>query len=215
MKTQEIYHIIAAIITLTIVSGFTFMLKSQWNNIFLAFVFSIIIITFSVFAKKTMAHLLDSDVEHEIWHMKYFGGIIPPYKKLKKPFPTGIILPLILTFLSLGTLKFSAFLTYEARALKHRAAKRFGFYSFTEMTDWHHAIIGGSAILILLVLSLISYLLPFNLEYLSKLSIFYALSNLIPFSKLDGAQIFFGSRILWSVLTTITLVATFLAITVI
>ena len=213
MKYSEFSHVAAAIMILTIISGFTFAFKAQWNNLALSFAFSIIIITLSVLTKKIIANLLDADIEQEIWQMKNFG--FTPEFQFKKPMPAGIIFPLILTLFSLGTLKFSALLTYEARALKHRAAKRFGYYSFTEMTDWHHALIGASGIVILLLLSLIVYLLPYNLGYLAKLSIYYALSNLIPISKLDGSQIFFGSRILWTALATITLIATFLAITVI
>lgn len=213
MKSSELSKIILAIFILTIISGFTFAYKSEWSNISLALGFSTIIITTSVLAKKITAHLLDADVEHEIWQMKNFGF----YQgfQLKKSIPMGAILPLILTLFSLGAIKFGAILTYETRALKRRAAKRFGFYSFTEMTDWHHALIGASGIFFILLLSLVTYLIPgTNLEYLSKFAAFYALSNIIPISKLDGAQIFFGSRILWSALATITAIFAFLAITI-
>lgn len=213
MKTSELSHILAAILLLTIISGFTFAFQAQWKNLGIAFTFSIIIITLSILAKKITARLLDSDVEHEIWQMKYFG--FHRTFHLKKPIPTGIIFPLIVTIFSLGVLKFSPLLTYETRALKYRASKRFGYYSFTEMTEWHNAIIGAAGIIILLILTLVTYLLPYNLEYLSKLSLYYAFWNLLPISKLDGSQIFFGSRILWSVLASITAIATMIAITVI
>ena len=210
MKYSEILHILTAILILTIVSGFSLAFKSDWQGLLLAFIFSFIIIFISILAKKISAHLLDSDIEHEIWQMKHFG--FSSKSQFKKPIIVGIIFPLITTILSLGTLKFSALLTYETRALKHRAAKRFGYYSFTEMTDWHNALIGTAGILALLILTLITYLLPYNLVYLSKLSLYYAFWNLLPISKLDGTQILFGSRTLWSILALITATATILAL---
>ncbi len=213
MKNYEFPHIIIAIVTLTIVAGFSFIIKAQWNNLASAFAFSTIIIFISVMMKKLTANFLDANAEHELWQMQNFG--FTKEFQLKKPIPVGIIFPLILSLFSLGLIKFPAILTYEAKALKYRASKRFGFYSFKEMTDWHHAIIGAASILTILLLALISYFLPYNLEYLSKLAIYYTFSNLLPISKLDGSQIFFGSRILWSVLFTITLIFLFFALTII
>jgi Zn-dependent protease len=214
MGNSEFSHILAAIIILTIISGFTFVLQQQWQTLTIIFAFCVIIISVSILSKKITAHLLDADVEHEIWLMKNFG-----FKKSlqsKKPIPAGLIIPIILSLFSLGIIKFMAVLTYETRALKHRAAKRFGAYSYTEMTDWHNAIIGASGIIFILLLSLMTYLLPFqNIEILSKLAAFYAFVNILPISKLDGTQIFFGSRILWAVLFSISTIFTLLAITTI
>ena len=96
-------------------------------------------------------------------------------------------------------------LTYNTTALKRRAAKRFGYYSFAEMTDWHNALIGAAGIIVMLLLSFVSYWIP-TLEPLARLAAFYAFFNMIPFSKLDGSQIYFGSRILWYALAIITLI---------
>src|SRR3989338_2362034 len=171
MKNHEFPHIIIAIVILTIVAGFSFIIKAQWNNLASASAFSTIIIVLSILTKKLTAHFLDANVEHELWQMQNFG-----FRKkfqLKKPIPAGIIFPLILSIFSLGLIKFSAILTYETRALKYRASKRFGFYSFKEMTDWHQSIIGASSTLAILILAIVTYLLPYNLEYLSKLAIYY------------------------------------------
>lgn len=214
MQTLELSHILTAVVIYTIVSGFSFALKAQWNLVLLTLAFSFIIIAISVLTKKTAANLLDSDVEHEVWEMSNFG--FTPQFKAKKPIPMGLILPLILAIISLGAVKFSAFLTYETRALKHRAAKRFGVYSYTEMTDWHNALIGAAGIMVLLLLSLITYLLPVaNLELLSKMAAYYAFWNILPISKLDGTQIFFGSRILWAILATTTAIFAFFAFTIV
>jgi len=213
MKQSEFSHIIVAVLVLTLVSSFAFILEQQWNKILTILIFSAIIITLSISAKKLTAYLLDSNVEHEIWEMSRYGFAKRDY--FKKPIPAGIIFPSVLAILSLGIIKFTSILTYETRALKYRASKRFGFYSFTEITDWHHALIGAAGIFSILLLSVVTYLIPTNLEYLAKISAYYAFWNLLPISKLDGAQIFFGSRVLWTILATITAIFVFLALTII
>lgn len=204
MKFEEFLHILAAIIIFTLVESFSYLLDLKWFMLPRVFFFATIIVFISVFAKKLTANLLDIGVEHEIWKFSRYG--IKLHQKLKKEIPAGIIFPLILTLFTLGYIRFSAFLTYEATALKRRAAKRFGFYSFTELTESHNGIIGAAGIVAVFLIAIISYFLPFDIEHLSKLAAYYALSNLIPISKLDGAQIFFGSRVLWTTLAVIALI---------
>ncbi len=207
MNPKEFPHILGAIIIYTLIASLFFMIRGQFDLIALAFLSCAVIITLNILAKKTMAHLLDADVEHETWLMERYG--LRGNWKLKKPIPAGIIFPLFLSVFSIGLFKVPVFLTYETRALKHRAAKRHGFYSFTEITDWHNALIGAAGILSLLIISFIAYFLPIpNIEFFVKLSIYYAFWNLVPISKLDGTQIFFGSRILWYTLAIITAIFT-------
>lgn len=211
MKSSEFGSILVAIIILTAITSLTFIINYQLEKIPMVFLFSVIIIIASILSKKITANLLDSDVEHEIWQMQRYGFY--PRSQFKNPIPAGIIFPIIFSIISLGMLKFSALLTYETRALKYRASKRFGYYSFTEMTEWHNGLIGAVGIFFILILAIISYFLPIaELEYFAKMSIYYAFWNLLPISKLDGAQIFFGSRILWTILATITAILTFLTL---
>jgi len=211
MRKSEVFNILAAIIILTAVFGFSFIIIGDLSALAKVLLFSAIIILVAVFSKKLVAYMLDSDVEHELWKVYRYGWAKSWH--FDKPVSAGIILPLILTLFSWGLLKFSAILTYETRALKARAAKRFGLYSYTEMTDWHNGIIGASGIVALLLLTVISYFLPTNLEYLAKMATFYAFWNMIPVSNLDGTQIFFGSRILYSILAVITIIFTVYAMT--
>ena len=207
MKHEELPHIITAIIVLFIVISFEPILSLDTNSILNGLLFSIIIIAVSIYSKKLIASYLDSDVEHRIWSFSRFG--LRPHQRFKKEIPAGIILPLFFSILSLGFLKFMAVLTYETRALKRRAAKRHGFYSFTEMTEWHNAIVGAAGIAAVLLLSLIAYFIPITgLEQLSKMAAFYAFFNMLPISNLDGTQIFFGSRVLWTALAIITIILT-------
>ncbi len=206
MKTEEIFNIIGAIIILTVIIGFVAPLTTTGEAIAKALLFAIIIILANVLVKKVVAYNLDADVEHEIWKVSRYGW--KPNHYFKREVPAGIILPLFFALFSLGLFKFMALLTYETRALTQRAAKRFGYYSYTEMTEWHNSLIGAAGIIAVLLVSLISYFSPWSNEILWRMASFYAFFNMLPLSKLDGTQIFFGSRVLWSALAIITFIFT-------
>ncbi len=202
MKPEEMAQILIGVIMLFIVSGVEYILLGQIDILVQVILFSFIVIFVGVFTKKWMAYMFDSSVEHKLWHVYRVGW--REHQHFKKELPFGIILPLVFSAFSLGAFKLMTFLTYETKALKHRAAKRFGAYSFTEVTDWDNGLVGAAGIVGLLVLSIISYVLGY--ELLFKMSAYYTLMNMIPISNLDGTQIFFGSRIVWSVLAVISLI---------
>jgi len=205
MDKHELASVIGAVLLLFVVSGIGFVINGESGLLVGAFIFSFLIIFVHVFVKKGVAYLLDSSVEHKIWGLYRYG--FKPKQHFKKELPFGLIAPLVLSLLGVlsnVSLMVMTFLTYETRALKHRAAKRFGFYSYTEMTDWHNGLIGSAGIVALLLVSFIGYFSGF--EYLSKIAAYYAFWNLIPFSNLDGTQIFFGSRIIWTALAFISLI---------
>lgn len=205
MKQKEITQIIIAILVLGFVAGFVDLIQGDLNSFSIVLVFAAIIISVNILSKKFMASRLDADVEHEIWKMDRYW--LNPGDKLKGLVNAGVIIPFFITIVTLGTIKLMTILTYETRALKRRAAKRFGPYSFTEMTDWHNALVGSAGIISALLITFITYWIPGS-EWiiLSRMATFYAFFNMIPFSKLDGSQIYFGSRVLWSVLAVITLI---------
>lgn len=205
MEHKEIIHIVSAILIASFVAAFSSILSQNWSVVGTMILFSAIIILLSVFSKKAMANALDADVEHEIWLWSWFG--FKPSQHTRKPIPMGVILPVVASAITMGALKVLTVLTYEAKALKRRAAKRFGYYSFTEITDRHTSMIGAAGITVTLLISLVSYFIPIsNADTLAKLAAYYAFFNMIPISKLDGAQIFSGSRVIWTVLAIITLI---------
>jgi Zn-dependent protease len=204
MKKQEILHIIAAILILTAIISFQFMLKNEWQKIIDSFIFSIIFILMTILAKKLTARSLDADVEHSLWQVSRYGFKSSHY--LKPEIPAGIVFPIFFSIFSLGLFKVPTLLTYETNILKRRAAKRFGYYSYTEMTDWHTALIGAAGIVAALIFAIVLYFSPCNLESFAIISTLYAFFNMIPISKLDGSQIFYGSRLLWTTLALITFI---------
>ncbi len=205
MKDKEIIHIILAIVTLGIVYGLNEIIQADFKALSIIIVFSAIIIGVNILSKKAIASRLDADVEHEIWQVKRFG--FHPGDNFKKSISAGILIPLFVTIVTLGSINMMTIMTYETRALKRRAAKRFGPYSFTEMTDHHNALVGAAGIIGCLLITFISYWIPGDLwSTIGKMATLYAFYNMIPISKLDGSQIYFGSRVLWSVLAAITLI---------
>lgn len=205
MNSREIRDIIIAIIILGIIISIGHNFKIVLEDIPKYLFFAALIIIVTIAAKKVIAFGLDSDVEHETWKWSRYG--FKPHQHFEKEIPIGIVLSIILSAFSLGFVKFMSLLTYETRALKTRAAKRFGFYSFTEMTDWHNGLIGASGIVAVLLLSLIAYFVSPG-DVLWRFAAYYAFWNMIPVSKLDGTQIFFGSKILYSALAIIALIFT-------
>lgn len=211
MEKEEVAHIVGAVIIFTAILSFKPVLNGNYSLIGMAIVSSAVIIATNIYGKKFMARLLDADVEHRTWTVSRFG--FRPNQRFKSPFKAGIFLPLIFSVLSLGSIMLSSFLTYEASARKERAAKRFGYYSYTEMTDWHNALIGAAGIITTLIVLVISYLTGF--EPLAKAAAFYVFWNMIPISDLDGTQIFFGSKVIWAILATISLLVALYSVTII
>ncbi len=205
MRESEIIQIIIAIVVLGIVTGGRHLLSLNLGAVVTVIGFSAIVICANIIGKKIIASRLDADVEHDIWRMQRYGFSVSSH--MEKSVPVGIIFPLFVTVISLGTVNLMTILTYETKALKRRAAKRFGPFSFTEMTDYHNSWVGAGGIIAVLIVAFVSYWIP-GASALGRLATFYAFWNMIPFSKLDGTQIYFGSRVLWSILAVITLICT-------
>ncbi len=209
MKESEIIQIIIAIVILAIVTGAKDLVSLNLDAVIKATVFSAIVIGANIIGKKIVASRLDADVEHDVWKMERYGFSVSSH--LEKSVPVGIIFPLFITVISLGTVNLMSVLTYQTKALKRRAARRFGPFSFTEMTDYHNAWVGAGGIIVVLFVAFISYWIP-SASGLGRFATFYAFWNMVPFSKLDGTQIYFGSRVLWSILAVITLICTMYAL---
>lgn len=211
MKREEIGAICIAIVILTGLIAFKDLLANNFLTLGISFLGATIIIVTNIAAKLVMARSFDADVEHQIWTWERYG--FKPGYRLSKPVPLGIVISVVITLLSAGYVKWCTLLSYETTA--HPGGKRkFAGYSFTEMTDWHNAVVGASGIIATLLVSFIAYWIP-PAHMIAQAAAFYAFFNMIPFSRLDGAQIFFGSRVLWTALALITVLFAFTAAVII
>jgi Zn-dependent protease len=174
------------------------------KNLFLnSLLYMTIIVGVNILSKKAISYYLDTEIEIKSWEIKRFW-----YRKhdyLKKPIPIGLILPILIKVISVGFVNWTASLTYEVKAKIYRVAKRHGLYAFTDISETQIGVIAAAGIGMNLILALISYLA--GTPELAKLSLTFALFNLIPISELDGNKIFFGSLALWVFLASITLLA--------
>lgn len=166
-----------------------------------------IILTVFIGAKKLVAYYYEAEEEEKIWYWDRYW--FSKKARLKHPIPLGIILTLITPFLTLGSIIWLATTRTEVKPKNSRAVKRHGFYSYSELTEWHLALISAAGILSLLVLAPIAYI--FNWSLLVRLSIYFAAYNVLPLSKLDGTKIFFGSRILYLITLALTAISLFYA----
>lgn len=210
MQNREIVAWALAFVTLTIVIGFKGIVEFNLNSLGTSLLFAFLILAANGVSKKIAAKALDADVEHDLWYASRYG--FKPGWHLAKHAPLGIIAPLFVSAFSLGAAKCMTLLTYQTSALKKRAAKRFGYYSFTEMTDWHNALVGAAGIVGVLILAIITY--ASAIDGLPSLAIYYAFWNMVPWSKLDGAQIFTGSRVLYTALGLVTIAMTAAALVI-
>jgi len=161
-----------------------------------------LVLVINVLAKKIVSFYLDSEIEINFWEIKRYG--FKSHEHFKKPFPAGILFPFIVALISLGNLIWMASLVFDVKPKTHRAAKRHGLYSFSEMTEDHIGFIAAAGVFANLIFAFVGYLLGFS-EF-ARLNIYLAFFSMLPFSDLDGNKIFFGSLILWSFLATVVLI---------
>jgi hypothetical protein len=209
MEKGEWRSIIIAIILATALFSFN-------NNILdfdiSYFIIPLIIITVFVTAQKVTANYIDVAIEIKTWELKRFW--YTTWAELKKAAPLGIILPLLLGFLSGGMIKMLALLQFHATELPSKVAKKYGIRRIMHIMEWDDALVGFYGILSVCILAIVSSkILPifisstlFSFASLAKFSLYYAIWNLVPLSKITGSKIFFGSRPLYF----FTLILTFL-----
>lgn len=194
---KEIFALALAVIILAFSNSFIDTTLFITSLIF----FSIIVLVYA-FSKKAMAWYLECKEEIKILSFQRYGWYERSY--LKMPIPIGLILPFVLSILSLGWVKWFAVLESEIQGTSARAVRRHDFYSYSELTEWHIALISAAGILAMFVLAIAAYLV--NYAELSKLAIFYAAFNMIPLGKIDGLKVFFGSRALYTILIILVFV---------
>ncbi len=172
-----------------------------------AIIFISIIIFINIIIKKVVAYTFEIEITTKIWELKNYG--LQKKFHFKKPLPM-LWLPMLLSFISSGLILWLPIFSFDIKTKPERASKRHGLYRFTQVTEWHIAIIVMFAIFANLTTAIFGYVLGF--EYFAKLNIFYAMWSLIPLSTLDGSKLFFGSKALWIITASVTSI--FLIITI-
>lgn len=213
INKKEGFIIALIIIIISISASLSLNILSELNTVlYTLFAVSIIVLA-NVFTKKIIAYRLDSQIEMGVWEIGKYG--FTKDKNSKKPFPLGAFLPIIskIVLFPFKSFVWMASLVFDVKPRIYKGAKRYGLYTFSEITESHLALIAASGIFINLMLSVIGYFLGFPL--FARLNIYYAFFNMLPVSELDGNKIFFGNLILWSFLASLVLLGMLFAIFII
>jgi Zn-dependent protease len=212
-KKKEIVLILATIVIFTFLINLSTDLIGGWKTILFSLLAFAIAILGNIFAKKIAAYYFDSEIEMQLWYTRKH----PLFKRRfpQKPFPAGVILPLLtkIIFLPFNFFFWMTSIVFDIKPRIYRGARRQGLYTFSEITEYQIGLIAASGIIINLIFAIIGYFLGFPL--FSRLNIYFAFFNMIPISELDGNKILFGSRILWSFLSSLILIGMLFAILII
>jgi Zn-dependent protease len=199
INKKEIFIIALIIIIISLSMGLSLNILAELKTVLYTFLAVSILILANVFTKKIIAYRLDSEIEMNIWEIGKYG--FSKDKNSKKPFPFGAFLPIISKIVSIiVSFPFKSFvwmasLVFDVKPRIYRGAKRYGLYTFSEITESHLGLIAASGIVINLILAIVGYFLGFPL--FARLNVYYAFFNMIPISELDGNKIFFGNLIIW------------------
>ncbi|VVB80118.1 Uncharacterised protein [uncultured archaeon] len=202
---------VGVVILVTIILALIISSVQTWDKFLYLLPVVFLVIAVNVIAKKVASFYLDSEVEIKLWEIERYG--FKSHHRFNKAIPAGVIMPILLKVLSFGYLNWLAVTSFDVKPKTYRAAKRFGLYSFSEVSEFHIGIIAAAGVVANLFFAIVAYLL--NIPDFARISIFYTFFNMIPISDLDGNKIFFGSLILWAFLASLVVIGMFFALFVI
>jgi hypothetical protein len=194
MDKKELFTIILATLILTLATAF-----KNTENFYPVLLSFAIILTLNILTKKIVGYHFETSVKTKFWTLSQYG-----FRKdmhFKHPIPM-VWLPLLIALFSKGLIFWLAILEFDIKAKTERVAKRHGIYRFTQVTEWHMAMIVAWGIIVNLTAALMAYLMGF--ELFTKLSIYFVAWSLLPIGRLDGSKIFYASRVLWITISIIT-----------
>ncbi len=165
--------------------------------------------------KKFAAEYFESEIHIRTWTTSRYGA--HPYRKFITPIQIGLLLPFITATITKGIIIWFAPLVFDIKRKIYKVGRRHDkLNSFLETTEKETGKIASFGILMNLIFALIFFLIGFK-EFAS-LNIYFTFFNILPFSDLDGAKIYFsGNKILgilnaWKFLASIIFVATLLSL---
>lgn len=198
----------AWIIIAIIIFEFIILFPLEKFNILL-FLISPLIILINIISKKIASGFFNIKIEHKIWEVQRWGYYKRSY--FKKPVPFGLFLPFFLSLFSLGAIKIPLLLQFDSKNIfEKRILKQRGLKRKSEINDSDMGFTAAWGFISLLIVALIAAFIKF--PELARYSIFYGLWNLIPFGKLDGSRLFFGSALVWFLLLIFYIISLILII---
>ncbi|MEK6907574.1 MAG: hypothetical protein AABW45_03530 [Nanoarchaeota archaeon] len=189
---KELKTIFVIVLILTFIFGFndnspSFILKNWLLNLVYVFILVCLVVLFNVLGYKLTAKYLGSGVDIKLWHQHKFE------KEFSlKNIPGYIISPvlgILVALFSNGRLFFTPVSTFHIKDYNVYGRK------FPKLTYFNHGLIAVGGLFFSFVLMMFFKIL--TLEKGVSMSSWFILWNLLPFSELPGARIFFASRVMY------------------
>jgi len=208
---REVIHILISILVLSFIFGFddgqtTFRFGYWLQNMFVVAVSVAIVILVHDLAHKLVAAKFGSKTRFRIWGIKHYGFARKAHFPIKihflnlkvipiAQFPLGVVLGLILSFVSRGSLFLPLIETFDTETKEYtRVGKQ-----RLKLKEWEDAVIALAGplanVALIIILRVISTGGIFNNIIL--ISSLYAIFHMLPVSSLDGGKIFLSSPTLW------------------
>jgi len=193
---HEIFMLIAASLFAAFILSLNVhlpIIKIEETLFLQSFFYMIIIFGVFIAGQKLVAYSLDCITTTKLMAFRqYWFRPLSRYKsggELKAPFPVWLILPLVLTLLTNGIIKWLAILNFDVETTTSRIRKR-----WKEITEYDVAKIAVAGPLSLLLLGIISKILGF--DSFAMLCAWVAFLSIIPIGA--GFKLLMSSRILWT-----------------
>jgi hypothetical protein len=188
---KEVRHLVVAALALGFVFGFddkspTFVLSHWLFNYFLVCLASAAVLLAYALAQKLVADRYGASSEFRLWSVQRFG--FRPESKFQTRIPIGILIGIIVAFLSAGKFFFAGVASFE---LSEHRYKRIG-RKYLNVTAMELGKIALAGVFAALLLSYVFSALHLN-QQIILISSLFAVFQMIPLPHLDGVKVFFGS----------------------
>jgi hypothetical protein len=180
------------IVLVSLILGFSLSLASNLENFSQMFLISLALVLTNVLFKEFTANYYDLKIEHNIWEIKRYW--FHPGSHFKKPFPIGVLAPILSFVFTAGYFIWMSILTFSSRPEIYRVAKRRGFYGYSDSSELHEGIVALFGLLGNVLLGVVGLLFGFHL--FAQLNFLYAFCCSIPLGNLDGNKILFAEPFL-------------------
>ncbi|MFH0831945.1 MAG: hypothetical protein V1886_03740 [archaeon] len=192
-RVKETLFILLAAAVLGYVTSFPMLFYSTWLK-FSAIALGILLV--NILAKKALAYKLGCVLEIKPWTFERYGFGRAQYFGV--PIPAWLLWPVLVVWASLGNVWWLVVSTFEVHATMRRVGRK-----FAEVTEWDISLIAALGIIANIIAAVIAYSLGY--QQISFMSMWFVFFNMLPFPAYDGGRIFFGSRIFWVFMSSLSL----------
>ncbi|MFH1210719.1 MAG: hypothetical protein V1645_02270 [archaeon] len=187
---KEVGHLVFATLALGVVFGFddgreSFIVSLWFLNFFRVCLISAAVLLAYSLAQKLVANHYGCSSEFRLWSVQRYW--FKPINKFKRPMPLGVIVGLLVAFLSSGKLFFAGVASFDLIEERYRRVGR----KYLNVTAIEVAKIALSGVFASLLLAYI--MAGFGFKDFVFVATLFSVFQMIPLPHLDGVRIFFGS----------------------